>query len=92
MTQSIHEMTGGCPPEKSLRAHLLELASQPVRIVNAQGRKETVSYFEARLIELAAGRAPRRLKCQDFIWLVMRAASMSAHEFDADRRKSSPPE
>ncbi len=88
MTRSFHELVRSCPPGHGLRQHLLDLAAMPVRIVNAQGKKETVSLFEARLLELAAGRAPRRLHCQDFIWLMLRAASMSAHDFDAFCREA----
>lgn len=79
----IDDVMDGWSPGHDLRAYLLALAAKPVRIINAHGKKETVSLFEARLLELAAGRSPRRIHCQDFIWLILQAASMTAQEFAA---------
>ncbi|KQN04385.1 hypothetical protein ASE85_04870 [Sphingobium sp. Leaf26] len=81
--RAIGDMMDGWSPGQDLRADLLALAAKPVRIINAHGKKETVSLFEARLLELATGKAPRRIHCQDFIWLLLQAASMTAQEFDA---------
>ncbi len=66
-----------------LRSRTLAMASAPVEIINGQGRKESVTAFEARLIELGSRRCRRRLYCQDFIWLIMTAARMSSAQFNA---------
>ena len=65
------------------RAWVLAMAAAPASNVDSRGRREIVTAFEARLVELGSPRCRRRLYCQDFIWLVMTAASMSPIEFNA---------
>lgn len=61
------------PPDLSgdaFRSWVLERANAPVRIRNEKGRPETVTAFEARLLELASGSCQRRIWCIDFIRMV----------------------
>lgn len=64
------------PPDLSgdaFRSWVLERANAPVRIRNENGRPETVTTFEARLLELASGNCQRRIWCMDFIRMVQLA-------------------
>lgn len=57
---------------------VLDLANRRVRMICPDGRRRTVSLFEARLIELASPRCRRRLMCEDFIRQVRWAAGLLA--------------
>lgn len=65
----------GMNPSQVRRA-VLDLANTRVRVTCPDGRRRTVSLFEARLMELASPRCSRRLMCQDFIALVRMAVQI----------------
>lgn len=68
-------------PKAGMHARVMALANQRVTITNHLGRRERVSLFEARLMELASGHC-RRVLCTDFIELVMAAAASPPPVFD----------
>ncbi|EZP71659.1 hypothetical protein BV96_02396 [Sphingomonas paucimobilis] len=79
-SQGLITMTGpDFPPDLSgdaFRTWVLERANAPVRIRNEKGRSETVTTFEARLLELASGNCQRRIWCMDFIRMVQLALTL----------------
>lgn len=65
-----------------LHSWVIDMANERVWITSHMGKREKVTLFEARLIELASDKC-RRLLCQDFIDLVLMAARMKPSAFSA---------
>lgn len=70
-----HPVSGGAAFDEAVRS-ILEMANRKVRVTSPDGRRITVTLFEARLLELASPDCRRRILCQDFIAQVRSAARM----------------
>ncbi|WP_336972524.1 hypothetical protein [Sphingobium aromaticiconvertens] len=64
-------------------SRVMDMANERIWIISHMGKREKVTLFEARLIELTSDKC-RRLLCQDFIDLVLMAARKGSRAFNAD--------
>lgn len=72
----------GSEARTDLHSRIMDMANERVWITSHMGKREKVTLFEARLIELTSDRC-RRLFCQDFIELVLMAARTGPRAFHA---------